>query len=232
MNPHAALREYGKMVLRVGAVHRAIFDNKLILSFFAATPGLNEWAMLGKAWYHTTEKRDDNSWRFDTIILDAPATGHGLDMLRGPNVIVDVAPPGLLRREATRAWKLFSDPQKSGVVVVTLAEEMPVTETLELIETVRGELNLPIAQVIVNDVLPSMFSDVEAGQLLMPRSLNGASGDEALAAAARRARRESIQGQALSRLRDNLDLPVTTLPHLFEELRSPESLGELAKRLT
>ena len=59
--------------------------------------------MLGKAWWHTTEKLPDGSFKYDVVLLDAPATGHGLDMLRVPQVILEVVPPGLLRRDAERA---------------------------------------------------------------------------------------------------------------------------------
>src|SRR5262249_2032384 len=59
LSPEQALREYGEMVLRVGALARAVFENKYTRTFFRATPGLYEWAMLGKAWFHTTERRED-----------------------------------------------------------------------------------------------------------------------------------------------------------------------------
>ena len=231
MNPQAALSEYGRMVLRVRAVHRAVFDNSLVRSFFAATPGLPEWAMLGKAWFHTTERRSDGSWRFDTVILDAPATGHGLDMLRGPKVIVDVAPAGLLRREATRAWNLFSDPLRSGVVVVTLPEEMAVSETLELLESIRTELKLPVAEVVANGLLRLLFTPSEREQLLRPGPATRAAGDVALQAGARRARREAGQVQALGRLRDNVRAPITTLPRLLPQVDSLKAVQTLAQLL-
>ena len=143
IQPEAALREYGQMVLRIRALYRAVFDNKLVASFFRATPGLYSWAMLGKAWYHTTETLANGTPRFDVVLFDAPSTGHALDMLRGPKVIVDVAPPGLLRREALKAWSMFEDPVQSGVVLVTLPEEMPVTETFDLLEALDSEMRLP-----------------------------------------------------------------------------------------
>src|SRR5262249_3002515 len=123
LSPEIALREYGEMVLKVGALARAVFENRYTKTFFRATPGLYEWAMLGKAWFPTTEQREDGSNRFDVVLLDAPATGHGLDMLRVPKVILDVVPPGVLRRDAEAAWTMFRDPAKSGVLVVTLPEE-------------------------------------------------------------------------------------------------------------
>ena len=232
MNPDAALEEYGRMVLKIRTFYRAVFENHLVRSFFRATPGLNEWAMLGKAWFHTTEKLADGRPRFDTVILDAPATGHGLDMLRGPKVIVEVAPPGLLRREANRAWKLFTDPNNAGVVVVTLPEEMPVTETFELIHAIEGELKLPIAQVVVNGVLPTLLSEAERALLLRPFNLDPANaGDEAIAAGVRRARREQVQQDNVALLRDRLQVPISQLPHLFDEVQSLGAVQLLSDRL-
>lgn len=232
MDPDSALEEYGRMVLKIRAFYRAVFENHLVRSFFRATPGLNEWAMLGKAWFHTTEKLANGSPRFDTVILDAPATGHGLDMLRGPKVIVDVAPPGLLRREATRAWKLFSDPKHAGVVVVTLPEEMPVTETFELMHAIQQELHLPIAQVVVNGVLPQLMSEEARAELLQARELDPTSaGDEAIAAGMRRARREACQLANVSQLNARLPQPALQLPHLFDEVQSLRPVQVLADRL-
>jgi anion-transporting ArsA/GET3 family ATPase len=233
IQPEAALREYGQMVLRLRALYNAVFDNKLVSSFFRATPGLYEWAMLGKAWYHTTERLPDGSPRFDVVLFDAPSTGHALDMLRGPKVIVDIAPPGLLRREAMKAWSMFSDPEQSGVVLVTLPEEMPVTETFDLFEALENEMQLPIAQVVVNGVIPPIFSPLEREALLAPRELDESrAGDEALASGARRARRELVQHDALVRLREGIKVPLAYLPYRFEGVNSFDSVSELAMRLT
>src|SRR5262249_43633507 len=123
MQPEVALEEYGALTLKSKTLYRVLFDNKYVRTFFRAVPGMQEWTLLGKAWWHTTELRDDRSPRFDIVILDAPATGHGLDMLRVPKVILDVVPPGLLRRDAERAVELFRDPTRTAVVLVTIPEE-------------------------------------------------------------------------------------------------------------
>src|SRR5262249_56256109 len=99
----------------------------------------------GRGWGDSREVRGGGSPRYDMVILDAPATGHGLDMLRVPKVILDVVPPGLLRRDAERALALFQDPKACAVVLVTLPEEMPTTETIELSRALTGELSLPLA---------------------------------------------------------------------------------------
>jgi hypothetical protein len=101
------------MVLKIRAVYRAIFENRMVKSFLRAVPGMDEWSMLGKAWFHTTEQVGGRP-RWDLVILDAPATGHGLDLLRVPQVLLDVAPPSPLRREAEKCWNLMHDAARSG----------------------------------------------------------------------------------------------------------------------
>ena len=151
-------------------------------------PGLKEWSLLGKAWYHATEEDEHGKPRFDVVLFDAPATGHGLDMLRVPNVIEDIAPPGELRSDAERAWEMFRDPARSGVVVVTLPEEMPPNETLELCAALRSELTLPISEMVVNAWLPPLFSEDEVTQLESVDAKSGASPAQAvLDSATRRA---------------------------------------------
>jgi anion-transporting ArsA/GET3 family ATPase len=239
ISPEKALREYGEIVLKVRAVAKAVFDNKYTKTFFRAVPGLSEWAMLGKAWFHTTEVLEDGSNRFDVVLLDAPATGHGMEMLRVPQIILDVAPPGVLRRDAEAAWAMFQDPARAGVVVVTLPEEMPATETIELVAGIRGELKLAVHRLIINGVLSPLFSAEERrGLLREPARLDvGAPAlaahtvESAIVAGARRAMREEVQHESLIRLHREIDLPAVTLPFLFDEASTPAGTRLLAERL-
>lgn len=239
IHPELALREYGEMVIKVGALARAVFENKYTKTFFRATPGLYEWAMLGKAWFHTTEKREDRSNRFDVVLLDAPATGHGLDMLRVPKVILDVVPPGVMRRDAEAAWMMFRDPVASGVIVVTLPEEMPTTETIELVSGIRSDLGLPVLGLVINGVLPPLFSPDEREALLVDPALldidaptrSAGTSESAIVAGARRAVRERVQAESLARLDRSIDLPSVRLPFLFDEASTAEGTQMLAARL-
>jgi anion-transporting ArsA/GET3 family ATPase len=231
MDPEKALEEYGMMMLKVRVVYRAVFDNRYARTFFRAVPGIHEWSMLGKAWWHTTERNADGSSRYDVVILDAPATGHGLDMLRVPKVIVEVVPPGLLRRDAEKAWTMFQDPAISGVVLVTLPEEMPTTETIELAAALRDDLRLPLDRVIVNGVLPCLFSPDERVALLGLGALGDTPGDAALAAGRMRASREGMQAESLARLSKELAITPVRLPLLFEDAATPKGIEELAKRV-
>lgn len=237
--PERALYEYGEMILKVKALAKAVFDNKYTRTFFRATPGLYEWAMLGKAWFHTTEKLDDGSNRFDVVIFDAHATGHGVDMLRVPKVILDAVPPGILRRDAEAAWAMFRDPVQSGVIVVTLPEEMPTTETVELVGNIRSELELPVLKLVVNGVLTPLFSEGERDELVRDGALlainaplaTAGTRDSAIVAGARRSVRERVQAESLARLDRELDLAGLQLPFLFDEAGTPEGTRLLALRL-
>lgn len=239
ISPEKALFEYGALVLKVRAVASAVFENKYTSAFFRAVPGLYEWAMLGKAWFHTTELLDNGKPRFDVVLLDAPATGHGIDMLRVPKVILDVVPPGVLRRDAEAAWAMFRDPKQSGVVVVTLPEEMPTQESLDLIRAIDKDLSLPVLRLVINGVLPPLFSAEERDRLASQTNLLAIDAPEktkdspdcALVAGARRAVREKVQAESLARLVNESKLPRVELPYLFDEASTVEGTRMLAALL-
>jgi anion-transporting ArsA/GET3 family ATPase len=232
MNPQVALEEYGMMVLKVRALYRAIFENRLVAAFLRGTPGIEAWSMLGKAQFHAREVGHDGRRRYDMVILDAPATGHGLEMLRVPRVLLDVAPPGLLRREAERAWELFADPGRSGVLIVTLPEDMPVSESVELHAALRDELGLPVAGLVVNGLLPRLFDEQEAAALREAARSTPADSPvySLIAAGRRRSLREGVQRAALARLDAELPLPRIELPLLITPELGRAEVGLLSER--
>jgi anion-transporting ArsA/GET3 family ATPase len=213
--PKYALEEYGVMVLKVRALYKAIFENRLVAAFLHGTPGIEAWSILGKAQFHVHEQEGGRP-RYDLVILDAPATGHGLEMLRVPRVLLDVAPPGLLRREAERAWELLRDPVRAGVLIVTLAEDMPVNESVELYGALTGELGLPVAAVAVNGLVPKLFNPAEgdwvsqAAAASRPEELV----HTLLTAGRRRYARERVQSESVERLSRELPRPQIKLPQL------------------
>jgi anion-transporting ArsA/GET3 family ATPase len=223
-----ALREYGTMKLKNRVLVDAIFDSKYVAGFLSGTPGMKEWSLLGKAWFHATEEQNGRP-RFDVVLFDAPATGHGLDMLRVPKVIVEIAPPGVLRSDAERAWEMFRDPAQSGVVVVTLPEEMPTNESIELCTSLRDELTLPITEVVVNSLLPPLFSEADARALEALGGLDSSTKARAvLSSGVRRATRERIQNESLTRL-TALGLPLRKLELLMDGAATPEAVLHLAR---
>ncbi len=229
IDPERALEEYGVLTLKSRTLYRVLFDNKYIRVFLRAIPGLFEWAMLGKAWWHTTEIRADGEPRFDIVIVDAPATGHGLDMMRVPRILCDIAPPGVLRRDAEASLTMMRDAARSGVVVISLPEEMPVTETLELTAELQGALALPLGCVIVNAAYPDCLNadaqkSVQSAQGLSPDAIAAAA--EVLAYEERLA----MQKRAYARLCASLDDTPPVLTY-SAKAGTPEGVRQLAKQL-
>ncbi len=233
IDPEHAFAEYGEMVLKIPALYKLVFQNRYVRSFLPAVPGLAEWAVLGKAWFHTTEKLPDGRHRYDVVILDAPATGHGLDMLRVPKVIIEVVPPGVLRRDAERAWALFQNPMMTSVLVVTLPEELPTTETLELVSSIRNELHVPLGMLVVNGIVPLLFSERERDELTKAHRAESDfevhTSPNVLAVAARRAARERLQTESLERLQAAGELPRVLLPYLLEDAATPSAIQALSQ---
>jgi anion-transporting ArsA/GET3 family ATPase len=228
--PKYALEEYGVMVLKVRALYRAIFENRLVSAFLHGTPGIEAWSILGKAQFHVHEMEGGRP-RYDLVILDAPATGHGLEMLRVPRVLLDIAPPGLLRREAERAWELFRDPARAGVLIVTLAEDMPVNESVELHSALTKELGLPVAAIAVNGVVPRLFSEAEGAWV--GEAARASKEDELihtlLRAGQRRSQRERVQHESIAKLSSALPLRQIVLPQLMVHALKRKEIEELSR---
>ncbi|MBW1905816.1 MAG: ArsA family ATPase [Deltaproteobacteria bacterium] len=229
MTPDAALEEYGVMILKVKAVFNAVFKNRLVRAFLKGTPGLEAWSMLGKAFYHACPPKGEPD--YDLVIVDAPATGHALDMLRVPFVIESVAPPGLLRRDAARAAKMFRDPERAGAVLVTLPEYMPASETIELSNALANELEIPVLHLVINRVLNVLFAEKERPVLeSLPSQLADDSEIHGLALAGkRRALREMVQARAVRRVCSHIDAPCSELPYysgLESDTAAIEALSE------
>jgi anion-transporting ArsA/GET3 family ATPase len=154
-NPAHALEEYGLMILKFRSVYEMVFENRVTRAFLRAIPGLDDYALLGKAWFHTTEeKRGKPVW--DTVVFDMPASGHSISMLRIPWVITDTVPEGPLTRDARTIKELLTDPARTAAVLVTLAEEMPVNEAIEL-ETKLTSFGIAPQHVVCNQVYPAHF---------------------------------------------------------------------------
>jgi anion-transporting ArsA/GET3 family ATPase len=232
MSARSALHQYGVMVLRYEALYRTVFENKAVRSFLAAVPGLDAYAMLGKAWWHTTETQGGRP-RYDLVILDAPASGHAATLLRIPRAILEAMPRGPLARDAGAMNALLKDPARSAFVIVTLAEELPARETVDLARIVRGELELPLGPLIVNGLPPATLAAPSLRAALA--LLHGPTGDAALDPTLEGARllgdRRAEAEEVLAGLRRDPALPIIELPRLPTTDCGPAEIDELAATL-
>ena len=123
--PMQAFEEYVLLQLKFRSVYSAVFDNKFVRFFIEGAPGLADLMSIGKI-YSLTDA-------YDTIVVDTPATGHGMSLLQVPTVVAEAVRVGPLKTHSSKIETLLRDPQQTALINVTLPEEMPVTETLELI---------------------------------------------------------------------------------------------------
>src|SRR5215470_7227889 len=147
----AALAEYLGMIIPVKRLLQSVFKSQLYQYFVAAAPGLKELMTIGKIWYEA-ERVDERSGArlWDLVILDAPATGHGLQYLRMPAAARDAFEIGLVHREAQRLVEMLTDPARTAVNLVTTAEEMPVNETVSMYRALHEDLRMPTGLLFVN----------------------------------------------------------------------------------
>jgi anion-transporting ArsA/GET3 family ATPase len=231
-NPTEALHEYGLMVLRFERVYKLVFENRLTRYFLRAIPGLDDYSILGKAWYHTKETRWGRpAW--DTLVFDMPASGHALSMLRIPSSILKAVPEGPLTRDARSVRELLMDPERTAVVMVTLAEEMPTNEAREFAEILRDELRTPVTHLVVNQVYPDRFPRGSAEDRVLTALADCADAElAALAAHGQLGRsRRALNEHYLTRLANSIHAPRVELPYLFRPSLGVAQIDDLSLRL-
>jgi anion-transporting ArsA/GET3 family ATPase len=235
-NPQAALHEYGVMVLRYEAIYKMVLENRLSRALLRAIPGLDDYAVLGKLWFHTTEE-ERGRYRFDTIVFDAPATGHAVTLLRIPQAILEAVPDGPLTRDAGKVRALVEDPARTAPLIVTLAEDMPTNESIELAERLDREAHVGVQGVVVNQLYPDLFPAGTAPARVLGRVVEagGAAGDPVLAPVIARGRmvrsRRALNERYLQRLATELPLPTAHLPRLFVPALGTREVADLSRRL-
>jgi len=185
---------------------------------------------IGKVWeLAQLERKAKGGSPYDLVVVDSPATGHGLAMLRAPGTIGDIARLGPIHRQAYRIHEFISDTRLTGTLAVALPEEMPVVETLELEQRLRKEMEMGLHAIVVNGLYPERFSREEAKRLA---GLDGGGPPgAALRAALLEHERARAQRSQLRRLRKGAKAPVRTLPFLFEPELGLEQLEQLSREL-
>jgi anion-transporting ArsA/GET3 family ATPase len=224
----AALEEYLSMVIPIRRVLRAVFDNPIYRYFVAAAPGLKELMTVGKIFFEVEESR------WDLVVVDCPATGHSLQYLRMPKAAADTFPAGLVHREAERVWGLLRDPARTGIIVVTAAEEMPVNETLEICAQLDHDLGLPRGVLVVNRLHESSLRTNELERLDPVGGLSReerALVDVVLARGREAASWTSLNDRHLRALESKSGWPVHTLPFLFREEFTPADVEAMGERI-
>ncbi len=236
METEASLREYLALNLRLPVLTKIGPVARTFDFVASAAPGVREILTVGKLCYEVRERH------YDLVVVDGPATGHVVGQLSAAEGIRDLVQVGLVRGQTQWMLDLLNDPAVAGVVAVTLAEEMPVTETIELIGRLDGETGVDLASVVVNRVLPELFGRPEEevfDRLAEPvrtawlsEAIDGPA-DELLDAASFAVRLRRSRAVHMARLRDELSsrCPLVYVPELFGRRQGRRSVDRVADAL-
>ncbi len=222
IDPQHAMEEYLVDQLPSRALASVLVRSKLFTYLAAATPGLRELLTMGKVWeLAQPTRRTPGAEPYDLVVLDAPATGHGLALLGAPLALSDAARVGPLSRQARTIHEMLTDRTRTGVVAVAAPEELPVTEALELRAGLAARMGLELDHVVLNGLVPDRLTDAEASALGTSRAERVAGSQH------RRARAQRAQG---ARLAAGLGgaVAVTTLPYLFRPALGGADLEQLS----
>lgn len=230
IDPNRALRQWLGTQLPSKGLADLLSRSNLFQYFTAAAPGARELVTVTKVWELSQAKRwEKKAEPYDTVVVDLPASGHGVGLLRTARTFADLARVGPIAAQAGRVRDAVEDPKRSAVVAVCLPGELPVTETLELEGRVQRELRRPIDAIVVNALLARRWSGVDLERLV-------AAGDAVPPFARRAARSETARTKAqqsqLGRLRREAGAPVVTLPFVPVASLEREHVSELGATLT
>ncbi len=229
IDPQHAMDEY--LRIKTGPLGHALGSTRIFQAFAMATPGMRELLSIGKVWELAQLERQTKAAPYDLVIVDAPATGHGVGILRTPSTFAEIARVGPIARQGRKISTTIADPAFTAIVAVCTPEEMPVNETMLLNESL-AEDGLELAVAIVNERYPARFDDREAAQLANALTeTKSPLGRSALAAALSEHHRAGIQHEQQERLEQDLGIPLIELPYVFCEQLGPEQLERLADAL-
>ena len=196
LDPRELLDDLVKEKLKVGALARKVLSSPVHLHFTEGAPGLKQTAVFGRALRMVEGHGPKQLRRPDVVILDAPASGHGIAWMAAPQLVSEVISSGPIGAMAALIADFLADRQRFGSIVVTTAEEMPVQESLELLQSMATRLDRQPELVVVNSVYPPAPK---------PRSKDDA-------ATRLWIRRRRVNEAELARLKSGWDGPIAEIP--------------------
>lgn len=243
IRPFDALVEYlGLQTGMQGLVERGL-RQPAFQQLLAAAPGWKELITLGKVYYMEKLGREEGRPVYDMIVVDAPASGHGLTFLDVPRVVQGAIQSGPLRRNAHNVEELILDSARTRLLPVSLAEELPVNETVELIERIGERVGIPVDRAVMNRVASAPRGGVAVAHEIESKLSELARAENAPAfevlpppdviehACAWRRERFELSARYVSQLRERTGLPLTQIQERLGGIDGVEGLLEIGRAL-
>jgi anion-transporting ArsA/GET3 family ATPase len=229
IDPDESLREYLLLQLKVRAMRDLLVRSRIFNYLTAATPGLKELLTIGKIWeLAQPQRRVKKAREYDLVIVDAPATGHGIGFLQTPRTFAGIARVGPIHSQASELDRYITDHETTGVAIVAIPEEMPVNESAHLEQELTEKVGIAVDRIYMNALYPERFGKGDVAEL--ERALEGAEGPAraAVRAALSEHRRARSQRAQLQRLKRRVKSPVKSLPFIFKPTLDVEELRWLS----
>jgi len=230
IDPERATEEYLSGQLRIRPVVEVLTRSRAFHTFAAAAPGLPELVTVGKVWSLAIALDGEGVPLWDVVIVDCPATGHGVALLETAGNVEELAAGGPIRDQAARINEVVSHPAATGIVVVARPEELAVSEALDAVALLRAA-GLPVAATVLNGVRAERFSPDEAPHLEAAAHA-GASAVRAAALAALQHLEHQVADAAYrDRLSAEGGVPLIELPEVISRRFDRDALEVLSDHL-
>lgn len=224
------LEAYFGRLLRVPFLTNRLLESSSFQAVAMAAPGVTEFLVLERLLEWVEAGGSGRRRGHDLIVVDAPATGHAIRLLRTPLQFSRMVSGGPIGNSARRQLELLADHERTCAVLVSLPDEMAVNETLEAHEALSGDLGLRMAPPVLNRVFPRRFTAAEARQILEYCPQRPA--DPLLQAAALQVRMRQDSDRHLRRLQRTFRRTPVCVRQLCEDRLEPPALERIGRELS
>ncbi len=198
LDERRALQEYLIETLKLKGLVKLATENRVLARLWQAAPSVDEMSILNALWRFESERDAAGRPRFDLIVVDMPSTGHALSMLGVPRGALAMIRGSTLATRAREIDAMLHDTSRTAICIVTLPEELPVNEAVQLADRLQRDLELSSTHVLINGVAPDVFDAGERATI--ERLAQEDSAARRLFVAARR--RVSMVSQQARRIRE------------------------------
>lgn len=221
-----SLRYFFTQQLKIETLVNLALRNRAVDNFFKAVPAIKPMLFLYHLWRLESEHGPQGDRTWDLIVCDLPTSGFVAGMFAIPRTLATVFRLGPIANYADGMRDMLIDPARSGLILVTLPEEMPVVETLELQQNLTKRFGVQIAAIVLNGLYPQLFSEDDLARLALDPSDPWHWAAQLLCG--RRMRAETL----LPQLREAAPNRLLMLPFLFRRELPLQAIDELAVALS